>query len=133
MHNGTFRETQVANEIIRGDRRLQRRYPLELDLEYRILKDDRVVFTGTGKTVNISSGGILFHAEESVPSGHSVELSVHWPALLGNSPFLELCISGRLVRSEEGGVALRMNRYHFEKLGSPRQAFEDVFTDAVIQ
>jgi hypothetical protein len=123
----------VAKETIRGDRRLQRRYPIELDLEFRIMDGDRVVSTGAGRTGNMSSGGVLFHAAEGVPSGPHVELAVRWPAVLGNSPFLELRISGRLVRNDSGGVAMRMSRYHFEKLGDPRAAFEEIFTDAVIQ
>ncbi|MGD0363918.1 MAG: PilZ domain-containing protein [Bryobacteraceae bacterium] len=123
----------MAKETIRGDRRLQRRYPIELDLEFRIMDGDRVVSTGAGRTGNMSSGGVLFHAAEGVPSGPHVELAVRWPAVLGNSPFLELRISGRLVRNDSGGVAMRMSRYHFEKLGDPRAAFEEIFTDAVIQ
>jgi hypothetical protein len=122
----------VAERQIQGDRRLQRRYPVELDLEFRIIDDDKVVSTGAGKTGNISSGGVLFHAEEGVPSGPHVELAVRWPAVLGNSPFLELRIFGRLVRNDSQGVAMRMSRYHFEKLGDPRGAFEEIFTDAVI-
>ena len=123
----------MANETIRGDRRLQRRYPLELDLEFRIIDGDRVVSTGAGRTGNISSGGVLFHPQEDVPCGPHVELSVHWPAVLGNAPFLELRIYGRLVRSDAHGAALRMSKYHFEKLGDPRAAFEEIFTGAVIQ
>jgi hypothetical protein len=123
----------VAREIIRGDRRLQRRYPIELELEYRIIKDEKVVSTGSGKTGNISSGGVLFHAADGVPNGPNVELSVRWPAVLGNAPFLELRISGRLVRSDSNGIAMHMSRYHFQKLGDPRGAFEELFTGAVIQ
>jgi hypothetical protein len=123
----------VTREKIQGDRRLQRRYPVELDLEFRIVEDDKVVSTGTGKTGNMSSGGVLFFAPEGVPSGPHVELAVRWPAVLGNAPFLELRIFGRLVRSDSQGIAMRMSRYHFEKLGDPRGAFEDLFTHAVIQ
>lgn len=123
----------MARDTIRGDRRLQRRYPLELDLEFKIINDDKVVFTGAGRTGNISSGGVLFHADDEVPNGCHAELSVRWPAVLGNAPFLELRIFGRLVRNDSGGTALRMSRYHFEKLGNPRGAFEEIFTDAVIQ
>jgi len=123
----------VTREKIQGDRRLQRRYPVELDLEFRIVEDDKVVSTGTGKTGNMSSGGVLFFAPEGVPSGPHVELAVRWPAVLGNAPFLELRIFGRLVRSDSQGIAMRMSRYHFEKLGNPRGAFEDLFTNAVIQ
>jgi hypothetical protein len=123
----------VAKETIRGDRRLQRRYPLELDLEFSIIDDDKVVSIGAGRTGNISSGGVLFHADDEVPNGSNVELAVRWPAVLGNSPFLELHISGRLVRNDSHGVAMRMSRYHFEKLPNPREAYEEIFTDAVIQ
>jgi hypothetical protein len=123
----------VTREKIQGDRRLQRRYPVELDLEFRIVEDDKVVSTGTGKTGNMSSGGVLFYAAEGVPTGPHVELAVRWPAVLGNAPFLELRIFGRLVRSDSQGIAMRMSRYHFEKLGDPRGAFEDLFTHAVIQ
>lgn len=123
----------MARETIRGDRRLQRRYPLELDLEFKIINGDQVVSTGAGRTGNISSGGVLFHADEGVLNGPNVELAVRWPAVLGNAPFLELRIYGRLVRNDSHGVAMRMSRYHFEKLGDPRGAFEELFADAVIQ
>lgn len=123
----------MTRDRIQGDRRLQRRYPLELDLEFRIIDGDRVVAAGAGKTGNISSGGVLFHAADEVLAGGHVELAVRWPAVLGNSPFLELRIFGRLVRTDSQGVAMRMSKYHFEKLGNPRAAFEGIFTDAVIQ
>ena len=123
----------MPKDIIRGDRRLQRRYPIELELEYKIIKDDRVVSTGAGRTGNISSGGVFFHADSIVVNGPSVELSVRWPAVLGNAPFLELCISGRLVRNDSNGIAMRMSKYHFQKLPDVRGAFEELFTDAVIQ
>ncbi len=123
----------MSKEKIPGDRRLQRRYPLELDVEFKIVDDDKVVSTGTGRTGNMSSGGVLFYAEEGVPSGPHVELAVRWPAVLGNAPFLELRIFGRLVRNNAQGLAMRMSRYHFEKLHDPRGAFEQLFTGAVIQ
>ena len=123
----------MAKETIRGDRRLQRRYPIELDLEFRIIDGDKVLSKGAGKTDNISSGGVLFHAEDSVQDGMHVELAVRWPAVLGNSPFLELRIFGRLVRNDAHGAAIRMSRYRFERLGNPREAFAEIFTDAVIQ
>ena len=123
----------MERETIRGDRRLQRRYPIELDLEFRIMNGDKVVSTGSGRTANISSGGVLFRPEDRPLNGRNVELSVRWPAVLGNAPFLELRIFGRLVRNDSSGIALRMNRYYFEKLANPRGAFEELFTDALIQ
>ena len=123
----------MARETIRGDRRLQRRYPLELDLEFRVIENEEVLFTGAGKTENISSGGVLFRTADNVGTGPHVELAVRWPAILGNTPFLELRIYGRLVRSDSNGVAMHMSRYHFEKPVDPRAAFEQIYTRAVIQ
>ena len=123
----------MAKDMIHGDRRLQRRYPIELDLEFRIVDGDKVVYAGVGKTENLSSGGILFHAAEPVLGGSQVELSVRWPAVLGDTPFLELRIFGRLVRNDPRGIAMRMSRYHFEKLDNPLAAFKQLFTEAVIQ
>jgi hypothetical protein len=123
----------VAKDTIRGERRLQRRYPIELDLEFRIGDGDKVVSRGAGKTGNISSGGVLFHAPDGALNGPNVELSVRWPAVLGNAPFLELRISGRLIRNDSKGIAMRMGRYHFAKLGDPRAAYQELFAGAVIQ
>ncbi len=123
----------MARQTIRGDRRLQRRYPLELDLEFKIVDGDTVVSAGAGRTGNISSGGVFFHADDDVSDGSNVELSVRWPAVLGNTPFIELRISGRLVRHDASGVAMRMSKYQFEKLGDPRAAFDELFTGAIIQ
>ena len=64
--------------------------------------DDKVVSTGAGRTGNMSSGGVLFHAAEGVPSGPHVEFAVRWPAVLGNAPFLELRISGVLSATTRG-------------------------------
>jgi hypothetical protein len=123
----------VAKDTIRGERRVQRRYPIELDLEFRICDGDKVVSRGAGKTGNISSGGVLFHAADGALNGPNVELSVRWPAVLGSAPFLALRISGRLIRNDSKGIAMRMSRYRFEKLGEPRVAFQELFASAVIQ
>ena len=119
--------------MIHGDRRMQKRYPIELELEYKFLKNGKVISAGAGRTGNISSGGVLFHAAEGIPQGASVELAVRWPAVLGDAPFVELCIYGQLVRSDSHGLAMRMSKYHFQKPGDPRRAYEEVFAAATIQ
>jgi hypothetical protein len=63
----------------------------------------------------------------------NIELAVRWPAVLGEVPFLELHIFGRLVRSDLNGIAIETSRYNFQKLERPWVAFDQVFTDAVIQ
>lgn len=129
-----FQEGHLAKDIIHGDRRRQRRYPLELDLEYKIFHEGRVVASGSGRTDNISSGGLLFYAGDvDLPDGLSVDLSVRWPAVLGDAPFVELCISGRIVRNGPQGAAVRMTRHQFQKLVNLSAAFDQVYGKVLIQ
>jgi hypothetical protein len=65
----------VAIDGIRGDRRIQRRYPVALELEYKVMTGGAVIGSGTGKTGNISSGGVLFRTEDQLAAGPAVELS----------------------------------------------------------
>jgi hypothetical protein len=62
-----------------------------------------------------------------------VELAVRWPAVLGNAPFLELAHFRALVRNDSQGVAMRMSRYHFEKLEQPARSLRRDLHRAVIQ
>jgi c-di-GMP-binding flagellar brake protein YcgR len=123
----------VSKDIIHGDRRRQRRYAIELDVEYKILHAGRVVSRGGGKTVNISSGGLLFSSEDGWADGPSVELSIRWPALLGDAPFIELCASGRLVRLGAEGAAVRITRHYFQRLANLNTAIDDLCGKILIQ
>jgi len=55
--------------------------------------------TGAGRTLDVSSGGVLFDATRPLPVGMNVELSISWPALLHNVAPLQLVISGRIIRA----------------------------------
>jgi len=123
----------LAQDIIQGDRRRQRRYTLELDLEYKIFQQGRVVSSGTGRTENISSGGLFFRVDGGLADAPYVDLSIRWPAMLGDAPFVELCVSGRLIRNGPEGVAVRITRHQFQKLGNLSAAFDQVYGKVLIQ
>src|SRR5437667_3220861 len=102
----------MSNRIIRradatDDRRTSNRLPIEREVRYKVLGGKKtikqvgmgktvnmssggVLFTtetalpeiGMGKTVNMSSGGVLFTTETALPEGERVELAVSWPAQL---------------------------------------------------
>jgi hypothetical protein len=133
LDNGDFQEARVANYGICGDRRVQTRYPIELDLEYKIVKSGLTAGSGLGKTGNISSQGILFHPEEPVPVGQHVQLSIRWPAAMGNEPFIELWAYGRIVRSDPDGTAVQLSRHHFQKPKDPHVVFEQFGVHALVQ
>jgi c-di-GMP-binding flagellar brake protein YcgR len=104
---------------IAGERRYDRRYDIELDVRWKLLRRRKVVDTGTGRTVDLSSGGILFEAGRALPPGLDVELSVSWPVLLHDVAPLQLVVTGRIVRSDERHVALRTIQHEFRTMASP--------------
>lgn len=97
------------------DHRARGRYPICLDLQYKLLRGSRVEQAGTGKTVNISSGGVLFETDDWLPPRGSVELALEWPFLLQGVCSLKLVMRGRIVRSESNGraIAVRADFHEF--------------------
>jgi hypothetical protein len=100
-------------EVIHQDRRDDRRYPIALELHYKVIARSRIQLNGGGRTLNMSSGGVLFGGDQKLPAGAFVELSIHWPVLLQNTCPLTLLIVGRIVRCEDNTVAVKTSRYEF--------------------
>src|SRR5579863_3783855 len=61
-----------------AEQRATRRYPIRLDVEYKLPLEKR---TGSGTTLNVSSGGILFQTDEALPAFGHIEISLRWPFL----------------------------------------------------
>lgn len=111
-----------GEELIAGDRREDRRYALRLDCKWKLIRRRRVLDTGTGNTVDLSSGGLLFDAGRHLPEGLNVELSITWPVLLHSVAPLQLVVSGRIVRARGRMIALRTVQHEFRTVGiSPDQ------------
>jgi len=119
------RTTIRFSESYRADQRLNRRYPLALEIEYKLLRKGRVERLGLGRTLNVSSGGVLFEAKEALPAGSSVELLMHWPFLLEGVCPLKLVIHGSVVRSDGKGVAVQSKHHEFRTAGVRRSAFSN--------
>ena len=102
----------------RRDQRQHRRYPIRLDVEYKVLHKDRVALHGLGTTLNLSSGGILLSVDDSLPIGAVIELAINWPLLLEGFCPLKLKIRGCIVRSELNEVAVMIHHHEFRTAGS---------------
>jgi hypothetical protein len=96
------------------ERRTAIRFGIEQDVLYRIL-DHRAAVpeSGAGKTLDISSAGVLFETVQQLRSGKRVELSVNWPAQLEGGCPLKFVAVGRVVRAEETRAAMRIEQYEF--------------------
>ena len=100
------------------ERRTKRRFEIDQEVRYKMLYGQRIAETGVGRTRNVSSGGVWFSTENMLTSGMPVELSMNWPVLLNDSCPMKLMIYGCVVRSNEKGAAVAIERYEFRTQGS---------------
>jgi hypothetical protein len=110
-----FKEELVTE--IGEDRRGRRRYDIDLNLEYKVVRHYQVCQKGTGKTVNFSGGGVAFETSDSLRPGSTVELAIAWPIMLNSTCPLKLVVTGKVVRSSAALTAVRMERYEFRTQG----------------
>jgi len=95
------------------DRRFTNRFPVQQEVRYRIVQARNPTKGGTGKSLDVSSGGILFTTTEKLPTGRMVEIAMNWPARLHGTCPLQFVATGRVVRSDGSTAAVRIQRYEF--------------------
>lgn len=100
------------------ERRAADRFPIERDVRYRMMSKKSSDENGIGKTVNISSNGVLFTTDKLLIPGRKLEVSIAWPAQLNNSCALRLVARGRIVRFEQGRAAMEIQQYEFRTTGA---------------
>jgi PilZ domain-containing protein len=96
------------------ERRCTSRFPVREDVRYRVVSSKSGSVTGSGTTLNIGSGGILFTTQDRLPLGRTVEVSVNWPARLDGTCPLQFAATGRVVRSDDRQAVVRIDRYEFK-------------------
>jgi len=74
---------QLANDRCAG-----RRYPFKAELRYQIISQ-RPPTAGTGRTVDVSSGGALIETADHAPMGARTKLSITWPVRLNDPDWAE--------------------------------------------
>jgi len=115
------RQNAEGEQRIAGDRRQDRRYSLQLDCRWKLIRRRRVLDSGTGNTIDLSSGGLQFDAGRHLPEGLNVEVSINWPVLLHNVAPLQLVVSGRIVRARGRMIAVRSVQHEFRTIGVPTE------------
>jgi hypothetical protein len=104
------------------DQRVNRRYPIALEVHYKVLRGERVKKldrVGCGRTLNISSGGVLLETDQLLPPAGFVELAIQWPFLLREVCSLKLVIHGRIVRQDNHSkaTAIKAESHDFRTAG----------------
>ena len=97
-----------------AERRASKRFAIEQEVLYKVI-DHRVTApeSGVGKTLDISSGGVLFETPQRLRPGKRIEVSVNWPAQLEGGCPLKFVAVGRVVRADEKTAAMQMEQHEF--------------------
>jgi hypothetical protein len=94
-------------------RRSADRFPMDREIRYRVLERKSSEPFRLGKTINMSSNGVLFTTDRVLNSGRHLELSISWPAQLDSKVALKLMARGRVVRTGQNGAAVQIHQYEF--------------------
>jgi PilZ domain-containing protein len=103
--------------MYQSNRRVHQRYPITLEVECKLLDGTGVQRKEFGRTINISSGGVLLDLKHTPPTLSSIELSVEWPFLLDGSIPLKWMVHGNIVRITGNRVAVEVTKHEFHTAG----------------
>jgi hypothetical protein len=73
-------------------------------------------FCAVGKTINVSSGGLLIISPCQVSERTELQLMLEWPTRLDGKVPLQLVVRGTVVRSEATRFAVALRSHHFRTM-----------------
>ncbi len=115
------------------ERRSGHRFPIELELTYFLLDGKNTGYAGQGRTVNISSSGVLFRSPHSLRPGTQIELSIDWPARIDRTVRMQLRAFGRAVRREGAitGVQILHSEFRTARTCQPGTGEDETWKRAI--
>lgn len=117
---------QISVYDLALERRSKARYPVELKVRFRALPSDGIALLGCGRTLNVSSSGLLIATDEPlVKAGSRLHVSMEWPSMLNDKTPLQLIVVCRVIRRQASGFAAVMERYQFRTRKAERRAAAD--------
>ena len=106
---------ETAITTIGGDRRRELRFAAGFPVHYSVIRNGALVGAGIGTSIDLSSNGMAFMADEVLQTGALVQITMEWPCSAANQP-LELVVSGRVVRSDSRLTAIGYARHELRPL-----------------
>lgn len=107
---------------IENERRSRFRFAIERDVRYKLAEDGEVVAAGSGRTIDMGSGGVAFVTEQSLIPGGFVELSISWPVLLDETLPMRFVVFGRVLRCTGHKAVCTIEKYEFRTQARTFQA-----------
>lgn len=109
-----------SRKPVTDGRRSKRRFPIVLDARWKCPQANLGGDRGTGTTIDVSSRGVLIHADRELSTGLRIELSIAWPVLLRNVAPLQLRVRGEIVRVVGRTAAIHFGHYEFRTVAMIR-------------
>lgn len=100
------------------ERRNARRFAIRQEVHYQVLSRIGHGESGWGKTINISSSGLLFTTNQTLPPRCLVELDIDWPPKVDGRLPMKLVAAGRVVRSGADYSAIAIKKHQFRVKGT---------------
>jgi hypothetical protein len=96
------------------------RYEIQRPVEFRVLNGGKHI-EGTGRTLNISPGGLLFQTENLPGIGDKIECMIAMgPGLVDDTEAVNLQVHGITLRSMSGKVAVAIKKYSLRPAPPPK-------------
>jgi hypothetical protein len=97
------------------ERRQCKRYSIELDVQFAIRKQDKMIEGGEGKIQDVSRAGIFLKSSAVIPPGTVLRLIVEWPVRFQGKTRVDWIVDGVVLRSTSSGMAVNIIRQRFER------------------
>ena len=97
-------------------------YPLALVLHYWAYAGERLVQTGAGETIEISSRGLRLRIPDEIPSQVTeMRLAIAWPVLLNGVTPLQWSVKAKPVWRSIGWLFVGISSHEFRTAGARRR------------
>jgi len=96
------------------ERRVSRRYPVNAEVEFRLISGAKVGAFRPARMVNLSTTDLMLECDPVLQGGLEIELMIKWPARRGRGTEIILHAVGRTVRTEGNYTAVRIDRSNFQ-------------------
>ncbi len=94
-------------------------YPIKLVFRYRAYADDRLVQTGAGETIEISSRALRLRISEELPSQVAeLDLAIAWPVPLDGVTPLQWTIKAKPAWRAPGWIFVCIASHEFRTAGA---------------
>lgn len=122
MRYGSIADTSNSDSPNILERRSSMRFQLELDADVSTAEQ-----RFRGRTVNISSGGLLMNCGGHGEVGSLVTIRLDWPIQQRNKR-ITLVVHGEIIRRETDRFAVRQQRHEFEVSSLPSISHASAFS-----